>query len=597
MTFASGETSPAGVSAGATAETTVSILDDDDPEVEVSFAQSGYTVAEGSSVTVTVHLSADPKRTVTIPIGTVEQGGASSADYGGVPDSVTFASGETSRSFTFSATDDAVDDDGESVQLSFGALPARVTAGATSATTVSITDDDDPEVEVSFAAAGYTVAEGSSVTVTVELSADPERTVTIGLTSTGQGGASSEDYSGVPDSVTFTSGETSRSFRFSAMDDTVDDDGESVQLSFDTLPARVSAGATSETTVSILDDDDPEVEVSFAQSGYTVSEGSSATITVHLSADPERTVTIGLTSTEQGGASSADYAGVPNSVTFASGETSRSFTFSAMDDAVDDDGESVQLSFETLPAGVSAGTTPGTTVSILDDDDPEVEVSFAAAGYTVTEGSGVAVTVELSADPERTVTIGLTSTEQGGASSADYAGVPGSVTFTSGETSVSFTFRATADGVDDDGESVQLSFSTLPARVSPGTTPTTTVSILDDEDPEVEVSFAQSEYTVAEGSGVTVTVHLSADPERTVTIPIGTVEQGGASIADYAGVPGSMPAERRRGRSRSARRPTPWTTMVRACSSRWARCPRGSRPVPRPRPRSRSPTTTTRKWR
>ena len=280
--------------------------------------------------------------------------------------------------------------------------------------------------------------------------------------------------------------------------------------------------------------------MSFAAAGYTVAEGSGVTVTVELSADPERTVTIGLTSTEQGGASSADYGGVPDSVTFASGETSRSFTFRATADGVDDDGESVQLSFGALPARVSAGATSETTVSITDDDDPEVEVSFAQSGYTVAEGSGVTVTVELSADPERTVTIPLGTAEQGGASSTDYSGVPGSVTFASGETSRSFTFSATADGVDDDGESVKLSFETLPARVLAGATSETTVSILDDDDPEVEVSFAQSEYTVAEGSGVAVTVELSADPERTVTIPIGTAEQGGASSADYGGVPDSV---------------------------------------------------------
>ena len=64
---------------------------------------------------------------------------------------------------------------------------------------VSITDDDVPSVTASFGSATYTAAEGSSVTVKVTLSADPERSVTVPLTATNQGGASSADYSGVPE--------------------------------------------------------------------------------------------------------------------------------------------------------------------------------------------------------------------------------------------------------------------------------------------------------------------------------------------------------------------------------------------------------------
>ena len=119
------------------------------PAVTVSFGQSAYTVAEGSSRTVTVELSADPERTVVIPIETTDQGGATAADYSGVPGSVTFTSGDTSRTFTFEATQDEVDDDDESVRLSFGAsLPADVTAGTPGTSIVTITDDDVPAVTV-----------------------------------------------------------------------------------------------------------------------------------------------------------------------------------------------------------------------------------------------------------------------------------------------------------------------------------------------------------------------------------------------------------------------------------------------------------------
>ena len=266
-----------------------------------------------------------------------------------MPANVVFNSGETEKSITFSATQDDVDDDGESVRLAFGTLPDRVSAGTTSETVVSITDDDVPSVAVSFEQGTYTAAEGGTVEVTVTLSADPERTVTIPITKANQGTASDADYSGVPANVVFNSGETEKSITFSATQDDVDDDGESVRLAFGTLPDRVSAGTTSETVVSITDDDVPSVAVSFEQGTYTAAEGGTVEVTVTLSADPERTVTIPITKANQGTASDADYSGVPANVVFNSGETEKSITFSATQDDVDDDGESVRLAFGTLP--------------------------------------------------------------------------------------------------------------------------------------------------------------------------------------------------------------------------------------------------------
>ena len=72
----------------------------------MSFGSAAYTVAESddsdttdvteNTVEVTVTLSADPERTVVIPIEKANQG-ATTADYTGVPQNVTFDSGDTSE--------------------------------------------------------------------------------------------------------------------------------------------------------------------------------------------------------------------------------------------------------------------------------------------------------------------------------------------------------------------------------------------------------------------------------------------------------------------------------------------------------------------
>ena len=95
----------------------------------------------------------------------MNDGAASNSDYSGVPANVIFASGETAKTITFSATQDTEDDDDESVRLGFGNLPTGVTEGTPSETTVNITDDDVPAVTVGFGSATYGVAEGGTVTV------------------------------------------------------------------------------------------------------------------------------------------------------------------------------------------------------------------------------------------------------------------------------------------------------------------------------------------------------------------------------------------------------------------------------------------------
>ncbi len=519
-----------GTDAASFTNRTVTVADDD-PQVTVGFEHSAYSVAEGASVAVSVVLSADPERTVTIPLTSTNQGGASAADFSGVPASLEFSTTAMSRTFAFAAADDDVDDDGEGVTVGFGTLPAGVNAGTPATAAVSIIDGDVPTVSVSFGSGPYSVDEGETVTVTVSLDEDPERTVVIPLTTTLAGGASAADFS-VPANVTFAAGETSKTFEFDAADDDVDDDGEGVTVGFGTLPAGVNAGTPAMVAFEIGDDDVPTVSVSFVASTYSVAEGGSVTVTVSLSADPERTVVIPLTTTLGGGASAADFS-VPANVTFDAGDTSQAFTFAAADDGEDDDGEGVTVGFGTLPAGVNAGTPATAAVSIIDGDVPIVSVSFGSGSYSVDEGGSVTVTVSLSADPERTVVIPLTTTLGGGASAADFS-VPANVTFDAGDTSQAFTFAAADDGEDDDGEGVTVGFGTLPAGVNAGTPATAAVSIIDDDVPIVSVSFGSGSYSVDEGGSVTVTVSLSADPERTVVIPLTTTLGGGASAADFS---------------------------------------------------------------
>ena len=436
-------------------------------DVLVNFGSATYSVDENDDVTVTVTLGEDPGASVTILLTKANGGGATSSDYSGVPPNLTFDSGETSKSFVFSAADDSTDDDEDQVTIGLGTLPAGYAPGSNDETIVSINDNDYPSIQAGFSQASYSVTEGSSVILTLNLTAAPERSITLRVQANPRDGATSADYSGVPVDVVFAAAETSQTFSFAATADDVDEDGERVKLEPDLrLPRNVGLGNNFVTHVNIYDD--PAVAVSFEEATYTVDEGSTVTVKVKLSADPERLVTIPLTKMNRGGAADTDYSVVPTSVTFASGDTEKTFIITAVDDSTDDDDESVKIGFDSpLPDRVTPGSTENATVNITDDDDPQVTVSFVTAAYSVAEGGQQAIMVRLSEDPERTVTFDLTfKHEADGATADDYDVSPVSLTFESGVTKQSVTFSATADNEDDDGETVEIGFGAMPAGVT-----------------------------------------------------------------------------------------------------------------------------------
>ena len=528
---------PSNATLGSSSSSTVTIRDNDDPDVTVSYVSDNYQATEGgSSATVTVRLSARPERSVTIPIRVTRKAGASSGDYSGIPSSVTFGSRDRSRTFTVTATDDAIDDDGEWLAVSFGTLPSGVTEGSVATERVDLIDNDVPSVTVSYASADYQAIEGgSSATVTVRLSARPERSVTIPIRVTRKAGASSGDYSGIPSSVTFGSRDRSRTFTVTATDDAIDDDGEWLELSFGALPSGVTEGSVATERVDLIDDDVPSVTVSYVSENYQATEdGSSATVTVRLSARPERSVTIPIRVTRKAGASSGDYSGIPSSVTFGSRDRSRTFTVTATDDAIDDDGEWLAVSFGTLPSGVTEGSVATERVDLIDNDVPSVTVSYASENYQATEGgSSATVTVNLSAQPERSVTVPISASGGGGALSVDYKLSASSVTFSTTQTSRTFTVTANDDSVDDDSEWVSLSFGALPDGVTEGSIATERVDLIDDE-PDPTVTLALSHASIPESGGAsTVTASLSHASSAATTVTVSASPVAPAKAGDF----------------------------------------------------------------
>ena len=517
---------------GASANSVTVTITDDEVPVTVSFGQANYTVAEGDPVSVTVTLSADPERTVVIPLTHTPQGNTTSTDYSGVPANVTFSTGDMSQTITFTATQDDVDDGGKSVLLAFGTLPPAVSLGTTTQATVSITDDDGAGVSVSESS--LTIAEGSSGTYTIVLDSQPTADVTVTIND-----PSNTDVTAEPAGLTFSSTDwnTPKTVTVNAAQDAdAEDETATVTHAVTSTDSSYSGASASSVTVTITDDEVP-VTVSFGQANYTVAEGDPVSVTVTLSADPERTVVIPLTHTPQGNTTSTDYSGVPANVTFSTGDMSQTITFTATQDDVDDGGKSVLLAFgTTLPGGVSLGTTTTTTVNITDDDGAGVTVSNNS--LDITEGSSGTYTIVLDSQPTADVTVTINDP-----SNTDVIAEPASLTFSSTDwnSPKTVTVNAAQDAdAEDETATVTHAVTSTDSSYSGASANNVAVSVTDDEVP-VTVQFGATTYEVVEGETITVAVTLSADPERTVVIPITHTPRSGAeSPADYSGVPTSV---------------------------------------------------------
>ena len=543
---------PDGVSAGETATSTVSITDDDVPRVQVFFEPDAYTVAEDSAVTVTVRLDVAPERLVSVPITVANQGDTTAADYSLSATRVVFAGDETEQSFRFGADDDTVDDDGESVVLGFGELPARVSAPDTTArpasATVSITDDDTASASITLTTLPVSVSESASET-TVTVTATLDGSVTLSsatdvVVSVGGGSATSgTDYTAVSNftvTIPKESASGTGTFTLTPMQDSIAEGDETIDVT-----GMATDFTVTKAEMTLTDDETAPASITLTASPTSVGEDDDAT-TVTVTATLGGSATL-LTATEVtvsvgGGTatSDTDYAAVSDFAVTIPKETASgtgTFTLTPTNDSLAEGEETIDVT------GTAADfTVTQAQVTLTDDETAPGSITLTVSPTSVEEDDGattVTVTATLGGSAtlpdatEVTVSVGGGSATSG----TDYTAVSNFTVTIPKETASgtgTFTLTPTNDSLAEGEETIDVTgmatdFTVTKAQVT-----------LTDDAPPVEVGFARASYTVAEGGTVTVTVELSAVPEREVEVPLTHTAQGDTTSGDYSGVPSSV---------------------------------------------------------
>ena len=527
-------------------------------------------------------------------VSTSEISGEQPDDYTHVSQTVTFQQSDFRRAtvngqplyraekqVVVPITDDTLDEPDEDfkVTLSYVNPSLPHLQGGPATTEVYIEDNDHVPVTIEWEQTVLTVAEDTgsvtlqaSATTTKDKAPESGFSFSVNATTTARSAEQNADYRRLASTATFRQADFSREivngqpryraskeFTITVLEDTVDEEGETFTATLDYSNPGLPhlQGSSSESTITITDNDHVPVVLSWNQDEAIVQESPNSGATHQAALTAVATTTkdkmpedgfsfdVSLNTSNGSATQPADYEQLAETFTFAQADfrprtVNGQRRYRAEKDitvaiAHDNDVEpnetfTVTLAYSHPGEPHLQGGRATAIVTITDDDVPAVSLSFEQASYTVTEGSGVSVKVTLSTDPERIVTIPITKTNQAGASSTDYSGVPPNLIFNNGGTEQSFTFTATQDSQDDDGESVELAFGRLPTGVSAGTKGETTVTIINDLSYTVDLrTTASNSISASRGQRITYNYTLrnagpamSTEPVLTTTLDAGT---------------------------------------------------------------------------
>ena len=388
--------------------------------------------------------------------------------------------------------------------------------------------------------ADSTPAEGGDpVTVTAALNApapaggvvvalNPTGTAVLELTGAGPDYRISQDASTAFNDFEIAEGATSVTFTITVIDDTVDDDGETIVLDAEFTGSELPSTIDSNTlTLTIADNDG----LTLSADSTPAEGGDPVTVTASLdSAAPTggTTVTLSLTGTATGTGAAADYTLSSTAIAIAAGQTEGTTTITIVDDAVDDDAETI-----VIDARLSDGQQARLTLTIADNDGPPTSLTLSADPAPAEGGDPVTVTATLDSAAlagGTTVTLTATGTATGTGDAADYTLSSPTIAIGEGETEGTATITIVDDAVDDAGETIILNASSgTPAL----TAAPLTLTIADNDGPATSLTLAVDPPAPAEDAG-TVTVTATLDNPAlaggtTVTLSL----TGTATGADY----------------------------------------------------------------
>jgi ribosomal protein L35AE/L33A len=401
---------------------------------------------------------------------------------------------------------------------------------------------------VQFDSATYNVNEGDgTVTITVTISEAPDDTITVDYSTSDGSAEAPDDYTAI-DSSRLTwelfDGD-SKTFTVTIIDDNIDDDGETFNLTLFNPTGGATLGDPDTTTVTIVESG----TLQFSAANYGVNEDDdSIEIAVTREGGTDGEVSVKCASSDDTATAGDDYIQVSSTLTWEHGDSGvKNCSVFILDDTEIEGNETFNLALSNPTGGVDIGTQDTATATIVDDDiPPEGVLKFSEAEYPVNENEGSAtIIVTREGGTDGKVSVKCASSDDTATAGDDYIQTSRTLTWDDGEghdQNCNVSILNDSDFEYDEIFNVTLSDPTGGAVIVEPDTAEVTISDDDesDEGPGI-LQFSPAEYEINEGN-VTAIISVARinGREGAVSVKFATADDSAKAGKDYIGISGSL---------------------------------------------------------
>ena len=513
-----------------TSNQTVYITDNDTSTIQ--FSSSGFTVSESTNaVALTLWRTGATNTAGTVNYLTVAGTATAGSDYTAVTGLVSFAAGETSKTFNVTVLNDVLSENAENFIVRLR-TPTNTVLGTVTNFTLTIATND--RAIIAFSAATATVSEtNGTLDVTLARTGSTDNTATVDFHTTNLTATAGSDYTATNGTVTFTNGQTSASITLVFPDDLILEGSETFRLLLFN-PSDATLGTIRTNTVTITDDDTSTVTF-FATTNSLSETNSSLTVAVIRTGVTNTAISVNYATVNGTALADADYTGASGLLTFAAGVTSNFFTLTLTNDLLQEVTETLQVRLSNpTNTTISAGTN---YINLTDDDGSTIVFSHATTNITEDAGT-ITLTVERSGATNTAVAVRFFSTNGTAAAASDYHATNGLLSFAANEVSKTFDLRVINDNVGESSETVLVRLVS-PTNSSLGTVSNLTATITTNDSAYVSWSVA-GVSTNESTSAITLTVNRTGTTFNDVTVAFASTNVSAVAGADYYATNGTL---------------------------------------------------------
>ena len=312
------------------------------------FTVAAFNISEASSnATVTVVRTEGKVGSATVGYSTSDGTAKSGDDYSAHDNTITFADGESSKNISIALVDDEDGEEAETFTITLKNPTGGSELSDTITTTITILDNDGGSDTASqqadataagrlgFSATDYAVPDsGGDITITVNRTEGTAGAVAVNYATTEGTAESPNDYADANGTLNFAAGETSKTFKVSV----ADEDGINGNSKFNVHLSNPTGEAVLGTTLAEVTIVDDEITSSgtgsfkVKESEYTVTEGENAVVTVQRIQGFSGEASVDFATTNGTAKSGFDYDSTSGTLTFKTGETSKTVIITTLDD-------------------------------------------------------------------------------------------------------------------------------------------------------------------------------------------------------------------------------------------------------------------------